>query len=143
MATRADPVIELLSTIDLFEGFDRKHLRMVRDIGREHTFRADEVIVQQGARDTRFFLILEGMAEITVDGRFARAVGPGGYFGEIAMLDGGARTATITAATDASALSIASFNMRALLKENPVMALKVLEALCARVRAINSSVAHW
>jgi glutaminase len=143
MATRADPVIELLSTIDLFEGFDRKHLRLVRDIGREHVFRPGEVIIQEGARDTRFFLILEGMAEVTVSGRFARAVGPGGYFGEIAMLDGGTRTATITAATDVSALSIASFNMRALMKEQPVVAIKVLEALCARVRAINGSVAHW
>jgi CRP/FNR family cyclic AMP-dependent transcriptional regulator len=143
MATRADPVTELLGTIDLFEGFDRKHLRLVREISREHVFQPGEAIVKQGATDTRFFLILEGMAEVSVDGRFARAVGPGGFFGEIAMLDGGPRTATITAATDVSALSIASFNMRALLKEHPEMAIKVLEALCGRVRAINGSVAHW
>jgi|SoiMethySBSTD1v2_1073268.scaffolds.fasta_scaffold591044_2 CRP-like cAMP-binding protein len=143
MATRADPVVDLLGTIDLFEGFDRKHLRLVREIGREHVFHEGEVIIKEGAADTRFFMILEGMAEVTVGGRFARAVGPGGYFGEIAMLDGGTRTASITAATDVSALSIASFNMRALMKEHPEVAIKVLEALCARVRAINGSIAHW
>jgi CRP-like cAMP-binding protein len=143
MATREDPVVDLLGTIDLFEDFDRKHLRLVREIGREHVFRAGDVIIEEGAHDTRFFLILEGMAEVTVDGRFARAVGPGGYFGEIAMLDGGRRTATIKAATDVSAMSIASFNMRALMKEHPEISFKVLEALCARVRAINGSIAHW
>ena len=134
-----DHVLELLSSVDLFEGLDRKHLKMVRGLCREHSFDAGMVIVEVGANDKRFFLLLEGTADIFNGDRYAKSVGPGGYFGEVSVLDGGPRTASIKTATAVHAVSIASFNLKALLRENPAMAVKLLEALCGRLRTLTGA----
>ena len=138
MAARvaADAAVDMLSKVDLFEGFTRKELGLVRGSCRDHSFDAGATIVREGDVDKRFFLLVDGTAEISADGTLLRVVGSGGTFGEIAVLDGGPRTATVTATTPVTALSLASFNMRALLKEHPAMALKLLEALAARLRAV-------
>jgi CRP-like cAMP-binding protein len=130
----ADPVIELLKTVDLFEGLDAKHLKVVRGVCREHSFAAGDTLVEEGGNDRRFFLIVEGTVDLFNGGRYAKSIGPGGYFGEIAVLDEGPRTATIKAATAVQAVSIASFSMKSMLKENPAIVLKLLLAMCGRVR---------
>ena len=116
MARRAaDAAVDMLSNVDLFDGLSRKELDLVRESSREHSFTAGSTIVQEGAPDKRFFLLLEGRAEVTVGGTLLRVIGQGASFGEIGVLDGGPRTATITATSSVKALSIASFNLRALL----------------------------
>jgi CRP-like cAMP-binding protein len=79
---------------------------------------------------------------VNVGGRYRTSLGPGDYFGEIALIDGGPRSATVTAASDLETLSMASFNLRALLKEQPQVAFKLLVQLCQRLRSSEQSQLH-
>ena len=140
MADRAaDTAIDMLSKVDLFDGLSRKELALVHGCAREHSFAAGSVIVREGATDRRFFLLLEGRVEVTVGRTLVRVIGEGGAFGEISVLDGGPRTATITATSPVKALSIAYFNLRSLLKENPTIAVKMLELLAGKVRSLTGA----
>jgi CRP/FNR family transcriptional regulator, cyclic AMP receptor protein len=140
MADRgADTVVDMLSKVDLFDGMSRKELALVRDVSREHSYPEGAVIVEEGATDRRFFLLLDGRVDVTVGGTLVRVFGPGGTFGEISVLDGGPRTATITATSPVTALSIAYFNLRSLLKENPSMAVKLIEVLAGKVRSLTGA----
>lgn len=134
MAKPADPVIAMLGSVDIFEGLSNKHLATLRDAVREKTVAAGETIVREGEHDRRFYLIVEGDAVITLGGNPVRTLGPGQYFGEISVLDGGERTATVTALTQVKVLTLAHFNIRALLQEHPDVALKLLVGLCGVVR---------
>jgi CRP/FNR family transcriptional regulator, cyclic AMP receptor protein len=143
MAAQAEgSLVDMLGQIDLFDGFSKKELGLVRALCRDHKFSEGDDIVSQGAADKRFFLLLTGRAHVKVDGRLVREIGPGTSFGEISVLDGGPRSAAVTAATPVTAVSIASFNLRSLLKEHPSMAIKMLEALAARMRSLTSDATH-
>jgi CRP/FNR family transcriptional regulator, cyclic AMP receptor protein len=141
MAKR-DPQLELLSHVDLFHGLTSTELKTVLGQSKEMSFRPDEVVAAEGTKAGRFYLILKGEAKVNVGGRRRPSLGPGDYFGEISLIDGGPRSATVTAATDLQTLSIASFNFRALLKEQPPLAMKLLSQLCRRLRSSEQSQSH-
>ena len=130
---------DLLARVDLFEGLSRKELALVRECCRDESFAPGDVIVREGAPDKRFYLLISGTAEISVSGRVLKLLDVGDTFGEIGMLDGGPRTATVTAVTPVEALSLASFTLRSLLKEHPTIAIKMLEMLAARVRSLTGT----
>ena len=81
----------------------------------------------------------EGQTKVQINGRTRRKLGPGAFFGEIALLDGGPRTASVIAETDVHTISIPHWNFRSLLKEQPPLALKMLEETCKRLRVENAS----
>jgi CRP-like cAMP-binding protein len=135
----ADPVVDMLGSIDIFRGLERKHLALIRQAARDHRFKPGETIVAEGGTDKRLYVLLSGHAEVSAGSSVIALLGPGRYVGEIAVFDGGDRTATVTASTDVTAISVNSVNLRALLKEHPAMSLKLIEGLCARVRAQGAS----
>ncbi|MGD9705592.1 MAG: cyclic nucleotide-binding domain-containing protein [Acidimicrobiia bacterium] len=139
---QSDPALEMLGSIDIFRGLDESHLAMIRQAARDHSYRAGDTIVEKGAADKRLYIILSGSADVVSDGTTVATLGPGRYLGEIAVFDGGDRTATVLATTDVTAISVNSVNLRALLKENPQMSLKLIEGLCSRVRALGNSHTH-
>ncbi len=79
-------------------------------------------------------MLLDGQAKVEVNGRTRRRLGPGDFFGEIALLDGGPRTATVTTVTPVHVLFIARWNFRELLNDQPALAIKMLEAVAAKLR---------
>jgi CRP/FNR family transcriptional regulator, cyclic AMP receptor protein len=131
---KKDPSVDLLGNVDLFRDLTPKELRVVHAQSKEMSFRDGQVVVAEGEKPARFYLILDGRAKVDVGGRKRPPLRTGDYFGEISLIDGGPRTATITADGDLNTLTIASFNFRSLLKEHPPMALKLLVTLCRRVR---------
>ena len=139
MAKQSDPAVEMLGSIDIFCGLDESHLAMIRQAARDHTFMAGQPVVEEGGADKRMYVILAGTAEVLIAGATIAHLGPGDYFGEIAVFDGGDRTASVVAATDVTAISVNSINLRSLIKENPQMGLNLIEGLCSRVRALGSS----
>jgi CRP/FNR family cyclic AMP-dependent transcriptional regulator len=141
MAKR-DPRFELLSRVDLFHGLTSAELKTVLGQSKEMSFRPGEVVAAEGSKAGRFYLILGGEATVDVGGRYRPSLGPGDYFGEISLIDGGPRSATVTAVTELQTLSIASFNFRALLKEQPPLAIKLLAQLCRRLRSSEQSQLH-
>jgi CRP/FNR family transcriptional regulator, cyclic AMP receptor protein len=131
---KKDPTVDLLGNVDLFRDLTSKELRAVHAQSKEISFRDGEVVVAEGEKSARFYLILDGQAKVDVGGRRRPSLQKGDYFGEISLIDGGPRTATVTAVGDLHTLTIASFNFRSLLREYPPMAFKVLVTLCRRVR---------
>src|ERR1051326_1008672 len=84
----------------------------------ERQFHAGDELTVEGQGGVGFFVIESGTAQVFVDGELRRTIGPGDYFGEIALIDGGMRTATITAETDGTAYGLTSWQFRPLLEQN-------------------------
>jgi CRP-like cAMP-binding protein len=101
-------------------------------------FRDGDNIVTEGQRSARLYVITEGTAEVRVHGDRVDEIGPGDYFGEIAVIDGEPRAATVTATSPVSTLSLADFNVKALLRATPDIGFKMLKKACARIRALES-----
>jgi CRP-like cAMP-binding protein len=85
-------------------------------------------------------LILEGEATVTIGGKTKAKLGPGEFFGEVALLDGGPRTATVTATKHLRLLGITAWVFRGLIEEHPSIALKTLESVAGRLRAVSKDV---
>jgi CRP/FNR family transcriptional regulator, cyclic AMP receptor protein len=137
MAKRSDQ-IDLLSGVDLFSGLSRKEVGLVLQYMRDHEFPAGRVVVSEGEEGGRFFLIVSGNAVVRRGGRRIRKLGPGDSFGDIALIDGGPRSATVEAETPLSTLSLATWNFKGALRENPSMGFKLLLVLCKRLREAES-----
>jgi CRP-like cAMP-binding protein len=125
---------QLLAGVELFSGLSQRDLNRIAKQGHEMPFRAGTKIVEEGAIGGRFFLVLDGEARITVNGRSRGVIRAGGSFGEISLLDGAPRLATVTATTDVSTFTVAKFNFRPLLREVPAFSEKILLELCRLLR---------
>ena len=128
-----DDIIEALKASELFSDLSVKRLESIREAGREVSFAAGQDLVVEGDDAGRFLLIVEGRAEVTVHGVHRTTLGPGGALGEIALIDGGPRSATVTATTDVRAFSLASWNFKPFMSEPDVMS-AVVGLLCRRLR---------
>jgi CRP-like cAMP-binding protein len=134
-----DALAELLGTVGLFAGLPKRKLSQVADMCREHRFQTGEAIVSEGDQTGRFYLIVEGGADVQVRGHVVATLGPGQYFGEFAVLDQAPRSATVTATTPVRAYSLASITLRPLLKEEPEITYRLLLNACQRLRALEGS----
>jgi CRP/FNR family cyclic AMP-dependent transcriptional regulator len=136
---RTDPAIDLLRAVPLFADLSKSELGLVASITKPLAFPAGAAVVTEGERTGRFFVIVEGEADVLVHGRFVRRLHGGDFFGEMALLDDEPRSATVVAVTDLQTLSIAPFNFRSVLKSNASITYKVLLGLCQRLRAVERS----
>ncbi|MEP6624315.1 MAG: cyclic nucleotide-binding domain-containing protein [Acidimicrobiia bacterium] len=137
MADRCDP--DLLAEVPLFAELSRAELRRIASVAKIASFRDGATMVEEGALGGRFFVIQSGTAKVTTGGRTRITLGPGSYFGELSVLDGQPRSASVVATAPVVAWSIADFNFRALLKQYPALAVKLLGALGARLRQAERS----
>ena len=127
-----DSRIDLLHNVPLFSALDRRDLRDVASTMRERRFNAGDVLAQEGQSGVGFFVIEEGEARVDVHGQEVRRLGPGDYFGEIALIAESPRTATITAETPLLALGLTSWEFRPIVETNASIAWKLLETLARR-----------
>lgn len=132
-------LVDLLGHVALFEGLPNKSLKRIIEMAGERQYPPGEELTEQETKGARFHLILEGSAKVVVNGRTRRRLGPGDTLGEIALIDGQPRTATVVAETEVRTLTIASWNFRGLLREEPDVALKVMTELARRVRELEKS----
>ena len=130
-----DQLVDALKAIPLFEGCTRRQLVQLAHIGKLIEYEADHVVVTEGAREgAGLHVLLDGEAKVLVNGRTRRTLRAGDFFGEIALLDGGPRTATVTTSAPTHVLFIARWNFKELLGDQPDLALKMLEAVAAKLR---------
>ena len=130
-----------LRDIDLFAGLPESTLDELVTAGTTFTTNPGHRIIAEGGADVGLQVILEGSAEITVNGEPRPPLGPGDYFGEISMIDGSPRSATVVSGPEgmtAFALSALAF---APMIERPEVSRVLLKALCARIRAIQEPAA--
>lgn len=112
----------------------KKELSLLSGIADEMGYGAGETIFEEGEEGLGLQIIMEGEAKVVINGRTRRKMGAESFFGEIALLDGGPRTATVVAETDVRTLSIPAWSFNAVLKEQPSIALKMLPELAHRLR---------
>ena len=120
--------VELLRGVPLLASLDQKHLeKLARDFT-ERTFDPGAVIVREGdEKGVGFFVISEGQGVVTVGGKQVGTVGPGSYFGEVALISDRVRTATVTATTEMRCLVMTFWDFRAFVRGDAEVAWKLLE----------------
>jgi CRP/FNR family cyclic AMP-dependent transcriptional regulator len=124
---------QMLKKVPLFAGLDDRELGEVAASMQERRVSAGETILEQGAAGAGFFVVEEGEAEVTVDGEPRGTVGPGDYFGEIALLTGSDRTATVTARTEMVCHGLTPWNFKPLVESNSGIAWKLLTAMAQKL----------
>ena len=133
LATKKEK-LEKLAAVPLFSDLSKRTLNRILDNSKETTHVAGQTVVTQGHEGAGFHMILSGRAKVVRGGRKVATLGPGEYFGEMALLDGGRRTATVIAETDLVTLYIAQWGFKALVRDNPQMAWKIVVHLTKRLR---------
>ena len=127
--------LELLQSVPLFAELDRRELETLARSFKERTFSAGQTVAAEGKGGIGFFLIGDGEAGVTVRGEERATLRAGDYFGEVALIDEGSRTATITAKTDLRCYGLTSWEFRPLVEGNASIAWKLLGTLAKRLRA--------
>jgi pyruvate,water dikinase len=130
----------VVQDIPLFLELDPEAVEEVTRLFKERRFAAGETVAKEGAGGAAFFVIRSGEASVTVRGQPRPGLGPGDYFGEIALIDGGERAATVTAATDLVCLGLTYWDFRPLVQNNAAIAWGLLQSLAKRLRA--EQIAH-
>ena len=138
----AKPAADVLSSVDLFQGLSKRELQRLMASAKELAFEAGDTIVAEGDEDGRFYLLIEGDARIVKGRRTLAVLGPGDYFGEISLIDGEPRSATVVAESPIRALTLARWNFKPLLDEQPAITRKLLLEMCRRVRELDRSPDH-
>ena len=121
-----------LAKVRIFQGLSRRELDSVARVGRKMQATVGQVMCEQGQPGHEFFVILEGGASVERGGRTIARLSAGDYFGELALLDRGPRSATVRAETDSQLLVIEELDFSALLDEIPGLAHKLLATLATR-----------
>ncbi len=129
-----DAKLELLRLVPLFAGLGRHELEEIERLVDEIDVPAGKVLTTQGRSGAEFFVIVSGSARVERDGVIVRTLGDGDFLGEIALIDGRPRSATVTVETPARLLVLAHREFDSLLDRFPTIQRKVLDALAHRVR---------
>jgi CRP/FNR family transcriptional regulator, cyclic AMP receptor protein len=127
-------MVEQLSGVDLFSTCTSRELTLIARVTEERSVEVGTAVVEQGAAGSQLYLIVAGQAEVVRDGRSVAQLGPGQYFGELAVLDGAPRGATVTATSQLELLVLGQREVAAVLDEWPGVSRKLLVTLAARLR---------
>ena len=124
----SDPIAEVLASVPLLSGLDRRQLERLAKDFRERSVAAGTVITRQGDdHGMGFFVVAAGDVIVSVDGQELNRLGPGGYFGEVALISDRVRTATVTAATEVRLLVMMLTDFRSFVRGDADVAWKLLE----------------
>jgi CRP-like cAMP-binding protein len=131
---RRNEKVELIKRVPLFSSCSRSELGEIAQIADEIDLPEGKELTKQGAAGREFFVLLEGDADVTKEGKSINTLGAGDFFGEISLVEDTPRTATVTATSPVRTLVITDRAFRRLLEEQPEIQRKVLVALAERVK---------
>jgi CRP/FNR family cyclic AMP-dependent transcriptional regulator len=138
MTLTADRRAELLGGCPLFRGLVPDDLAAVAAAAIEVEFPAERVIAREGEIGTGFFIVARGRVRIVRSGAIVAHLGPGEFFGELSVLDGGPRVAQVVTEEPTTCLALASWDFERVLREEPGVALAVLRVVAARLREVTT-----
>jgi CRP/FNR family cyclic AMP-dependent transcriptional regulator len=121
--------ISVLQRVPLFADLDEGELQGIASVFKERRFSEGETVIQQGSGAAAFFVIESGEVTVHVDGIERRTLQAGDYFGEMALIDAGTRTATVKAATDLVCSGVTFWDFRPIVEQNGVIGWKLLRSL--------------
>jgi CRP/FNR family transcriptional regulator, cyclic AMP receptor protein len=127
--------VELLQKVPLFSDLERRELETLARSFKERRFDEGDTVTAEGTGGVGFFVIGEGEAAVTAGGEQRKTLKAGDYFGEVALIDEGARTATITAKTPLVCYGLTAWEFKPLVESNGGIAWKLLQTLASRLRA--------
>ena len=125
---------EQLRRVPLFKGLHNDDLQMLSQLVKEQSYKAGAPIVEEGKTGLGLYVIKSGRASIQKQGRVVNRIGPNEFFGEIAVLDGGPRTASVIADADTVCYPLASWEIKPLLNKNAGLTYKMLVEVVRRLR---------
>ncbi|MGZ4310098.1 MAG: cyclic nucleotide-binding domain-containing protein [Gaiellaceae bacterium] len=125
--------MELIKRVPLFGGLSKRELNEVAGIADELAIAEGSSLTQEGATGHEFLVLVEGAADVRRKGRKVNTLGSGDFLGEIALVTGAPRTATVTTTAPSRLLVMTARDFKALLRRMPSIQLKILEALAARL----------
>ena len=131
-----------LERTPLFAGLDREHLEAVVSVGRRVSYQPGQAVVERGDPGDAMYIVLGGAAEVDVGGRFHR-LERGDFFGEMAVLAGEPREATVKAVESLEALRIPGDEFQTFLAANPQIATGMLKSLVERLREVQDRLDSW
>jgi voltage-gated potassium channel len=130
---RKNAKVELIKRVPLFSGCSKRELDEIAGIADEIELRAGSALTREGATGHEFLVLVDGSAEVKRKGRLVNKLGSGAVLGEIALITGTPRTATVTTTKSSRMLVITARDFKALLRRMPSLQLKVLDALASRL----------
>jgi CRP/FNR family cyclic AMP-dependent transcriptional regulator len=131
----AGPSVELLQRVPLFAELDSRELQRLSGSFKERTFEAGQSVATEGESAAGFFVIESGEGVVKVHGEERGRLGPGDYFGDIAMIDQGDRTASIEAVSELKCYGLTFWDFRPLVESDARIAWPLLQAMAKRLRA--------
>ncbi len=138
-----DDELQLLRNVSLFSACSKANLSRIASLTEQIAVPSGRVLTRQGEPGWEAFVIIEGKAKASMRGRRSVPLGPGGFFGEMSLLDGGPRSATVTAETDMHLLVLDSRNFSSLLDDVPAVRRNVMKGMAERLRgAERGELAH-
>lgn len=139
MATTREDVIPTLEKMPLFRDVSGRELRDVAARFDDATYLAGHGILTEGMTGPEFFIILDGTASVLIDDQVVATLGPGDFFGEVAALDGGPRTASVRADTQLRCVTLPVNGLRQFLLDHPVVAINLLPEIVRRFRNVTTA----
>jgi hypothetical protein len=130
----APPPPEVVVQVPFFAGLDDHEVQAISHMFKERRFAAGDTIAKEGAGGAAFFVIDAGEAVVTVHGREVATLARGDHFGEVALIDDGARSATVTAKTDVVCFGLTYWEFRPLVQNNAQLAWNLLQEFAKRLR---------
>jgi len=142
MTLTRDRKSELLAGARLFDGVDTDGMDRIATVAVQVDFPADHVIVRQGEIGTGFFVVVDGAARVVRDGETIATIGPGDFFGELSVLDGRPRVASVIADIATTCLALPTWEFESVLRDEPSVAIAILRGLAARLRDLTEADRH-
>jgi len=130
---------DVLALVPMFQGLSRRQLRAVTARCEVADFMADHSIVRKGDKGDAFYVVLTGQAKVMSGRKFITRLLPGDHFGEIAVIDGGPRTASVISETPMTLLVLTQKDFRQVMKDDPTLAFHMLTALARMFRRVNEA----
>ena len=131
--------VETLQNVQLFSTLEEEDMEELARQLHERRFPEGAEVTTEGSTGAGFFVIAAGNAEVMVGGEHRATLGPGDYFGEVALIDDGIRSASIVAATDLLCYGLTPWEFRPFVEEHPKVAWALLQALARRIREAQAS----
>ena len=135
VAAMAQPSSDLIRGISIFADLDNAAIAQLASDFIEREFSAGDAIATEGEGGLNFFVVESGTADVSVGGNKVGTLGPGASFGEVALVDKSARSATVTATTTLRAYALPVWSFRSFAESRPEVTWKLLELLAERLRA--------
>ena len=138
----SDEKLKLLKSVPLFAASDGREVERLGMLVDEVDLPAGRVLFNQGDSAHELFIVVSGQVRVERDGRLLANRGPGEFFGEIALVAEGPRTATATCVTDCRLLVLGHRDFHSLMDEFPSLKMRVLETLAKRIRTLDTTSVH-